>query len=85
MTHPGRAPAEELPLTRPSTPLGWAPPYTDTPGEITGRRAVLLAATRRADRGRTHRTSRSVWDDAIRAALADLTDTEPTTEPKETP
>lgn len=70
----------ELPVSRPTTSAGWAPPFTDTPDEITHRRMVLLAEARRADTGRTHRTSRGVWDAAIREALTDLTGTHPTPE-----
>jgi hypothetical protein len=65
----------ELPVSRPTTSAGWAPPFTDTPDEINDRRAVLLAEVRRADTGRTHRTSRRTWDAAIREVLTDLTDT----------
>lgn len=69
-----------LPVSRPATSAGWAPPFTDTPDEINDRRMVLLEADRRADTGRTHRTSRRTWDAAIREALTDLTDTHPTPE-----
>jgi hypothetical protein len=65
----------ELPVSRPATSLGWAPPFTDTPDEITRRRTALLAEVRRTDTGRTHHTSRRTWDAAIREALTDLTDT----------
>lgn len=69
-----------LPVSRPTASAGWAPPFTDTPDEITRRRAVLLDADRRADTGRTHHTSRRTWDAAIREALTDLTDTRHDTE-----
>lgn len=67
--------------TRPASSAGWAPPFTNTPDEITDRRAVLLAETRRADYGKTHHTA-AEWDRVIAAALRDLTDTRPT-EPEE--
>lgn len=66
-----------LPVSRPSTSAGWAPPYTDTPDEIADRRAALLAEIHRADFGQTHHTA-AEWDRVIRDGLAELhTETEP--------
>ena len=67
-------PDAPLPITRPATPLGWAPPYTDTPDEITRRRAEIEDAfeNHRWRASLARKAADAEWDAAIRAAAEEL-------------
>lgn len=72
-------PDAPLPITRPATPLGWAPPYTDTPGEIARRRAEIEDAfeNHRWRASLARKAADAEWDAAIREAAEELAETMP--------
>lgn len=79
---PGELPDGDgpLPLARPATSDGWAPPYTNTPNEIARRRAELGDAVeeRRHRATATRRAADTQWAAAIRDAWNELVGPAPT-------
>ena len=64
---------DTLPVTRPATALGWAPPFTDTPDEISARReAAAEAHLWHRQQTTAQRREAEAWDTAIRDGLAEL-------------
>jgi len=64
-------------IVRPSTSAGWAPPFTDTPDEITRRRREAAATAQDLrDHATRHRRAdeqtAAQWQQAIRDALQQL-------------